>query len=491
MSDRLRHAIVSLRRWAEYFFQPCPHGLLRAIAGAVLAAAVAACLLLVFHLSTQGFRRTIALLPRDLASGLETLTAILTPVPHPLPPIAPWRQNLPAAIETPAAPPAQAFQTGRADQYRRGTNTFVRAPLRTDTLPYLDLPSVPLSEAAKQVDYALTQTMLRLDLGWSAFQLISYERRRTDTDPNHLEKLLPGMGGAYLLQRLRVYLPLAEGHTPETFTTALGEMLTIWSERASLHKTDALRLTIQVDKTVTHELFLSPQPGGTMASPAPDAPLLTIVIDDMGANLEAAQRLLHLGMPVTLSIWPRATHAARVADMAWNAGREILIHQPAEPLDFPAAQPGPGALFARMSHAEIAALFRDNISRVPHAVGVNNHMGSRFTTDKPSVAALCAVAAEHGLFVLDSLTHPRSLLALQAAQQGLAAYRRAVFLDDPLSRDAIRNALREAEQSARKHGQAIAIGHPHPETLDMLQEWLHTRDTDIRLVPLRSQRPLF
>jgi polysaccharide deacetylase 2 family uncharacterized protein YibQ len=118
-------------------------------------------------------------------------------------------------------------------------------------------------------------------------------------------------------------------------------------------------------------------------------------------------------------------------------------------------------------------------------------MGSRFTTDKASVEAFCAVAAEQGLFVLDSLTHPRSLLARQAVQQGLAAYRRAVFLDDPLSRDAIKNALREAEQLARKHGQAIAIGHPQPETLEVLREWLRTRDTDIRLVPLRAQHPLF
>jgi len=246
-----------------------------------------------------------------------------------------------------------------------------------------------------------------------------------------------------------------------------------------------------VDGATTHELFLSPEPGRAPDPPAPGVPLLTIVIDDMGASLEAAQRLLHMGAPVTLSIWPHAAHAARVADMGWKAGQEILLHQPAEPLDFPAMQPGPGALFTRMSRAEIMAVFSDNLSRVPHVAGVNNHMGSRLTTDKSSVEALCAAAAEHGLFVLDSLTHPNSLLARQAVQQGLAAYRRTVFLDDPLNRDAIRKALREAEQFARKHGQAIAIGHPHAETLDMLQEWLRARDASIRLVPLRVQSPLF
>ena len=520
MSDRLRQAIPALRRWAGYFFQPCPYGL-RTIAGAALAAIIASCLLLIFYLAAQGSRQTIALLPHNLASSLETLAVILTPKFRPLQPVASWQRHHFAEPQAPAAsswpdasfpldmpdiqaspflfksipdvpaPPAQALPPDQPEQYRSGANTFVRAPLRTDTLPYLDLPGIPLSEIVKQVDYALTQTMLRLNLDWGTFRLVSYERRQADTVKNQMEKPQTDIRGSYPLQRLRVYLPLAEGNTPETFTATLGKMLTIWSERASLHKVDELHLIIRVDGMISHELFLSPKPGSITTSLPPDAPLLTIVIDDMGASLEAAQRLLDLSVPITLSIWPRAVYTSQIANMAWNAGQEILIHQPAEPLDFPAMQPGPGTLFTRMSRTEIATLFRDSVSRVPHAVGVNNHMGSRFTMDKASVEALCAAAAEQGLFVLDSLTHPRSLLAQQAVLQGIAAYRRAVFLDDPLSRDAIQNALGEAEQLAHRHGQAIAIGHPHKETLDMLQEWLRTRDTSIRLVPLHAQRPLF
>ena len=82
MPDSLRHAISPLSRWAGYFFQPCPHGL-RAITGAALAASLAACLLLVFHLTTQGWSLTTALLPRNLAAGLEAITVALTPVPRP------------------------------------------------------------------------------------------------------------------------------------------------------------------------------------------------------------------------------------------------------------------------------------------------------------------------------------------------------------------------------------------------------------------------
>jgi polysaccharide deacetylase 2 family uncharacterized protein YibQ len=353
-------------------------------------------------------------------------------------------------------------------------DVFVRAPLKENTLPCLDadVPDAPLDEVVKQIDYALVQTMLRLGLERRAAQLVSREYR---------QKPRP-----FLFQRLRVYLPAGETHAPDAFFATARHMLSLWSERARVIRVAPLRLRLEVEGIATHELFLSPEARPALPAVRPGEPLLTIVIDDMGAGPEPARQLLRLDIPLTLAVWPHAVHAGTVSEMAWETGNEVLIHQPAEPRSA-RMHPGPDALTAGMSAEAIARVLSRNVQRVPHAVGVNNHMGSRFTADRAACAALSAAAAGDGLFVLDSLTHPSSVLAAESARQGVTTYKRSLFLDDDPSPTAILAALREAERLALASGRAIAIGHPHPETINALREWTQSRNTAIRLVPLREQ----
>jgi polysaccharide deacetylase 2 family uncharacterized protein YibQ len=273
------------------------------------------------------------------------------------------------------------------------------------------------------------------------------------------------------------------------FLATVRHMLSLWSERARMIHIAPLRLRLEVDGIVTHELFLSPDSSPARPVPQPALPLLTIVIDDMGANREAARQLLQLRLPLTLSVWPHAAHAQAVAEMAWKAGNEVLIHQPAEPRS-PLMHPGPDPLLATMSANAIARVLSRNVQLVPRAVGLNNHMGSRFTADRTACVALSAAAAAHGLFVLDSLTHPSSVLAAESAGQGVTTYKRSLFLYDNQAVTAIRAALHEAERLALASGQAIAIGHPYPETISALQEWAKDRNTAVHLVPLRDQPPV-
>ncbi|MDR2161463.1 MAG: divergent polysaccharide deacetylase family protein [Desulfovibrio sp.] len=215
-------------------------------------------------------------------------------------------------------------------------------------------------------------------------------------------------------------------------------------------------------------------------------PLMVIVIDDLGESMSAIRLLLSLDYPVTFAFWPHAGHVRQGAEAAHRAGREILIHYPMEPVGYPRVFPGPRSLLSSMPSERIAGLVEAGIAAVPHAVGLNNHMGSRFTQNRRGVSSVILTLKKHNLFLLDSVTHRRSVFADQARRLGIRAFRRDVFLDDTPGRSAVLSALRQAEGIALKRGSSIAIGHPLPETLAALQEWQKSRNSAVRLVRLQD-----
>ncbi len=222
-----------------------------------------------------------------------------------------------------------------------------------------------------------------------------------------------------------------------------------------------------------------------LARPLPAAALV-LVIDDLGQSLEAAEALAALPFPVTLALWPRASGTGAAANLAGQRGLDCLVHMPMEPLpraDGSRPKPGAGALFTDMSPQALAAALEPALSAVPTALGLNNHMGSRFTGSASASRQLCAQLAGRGFAVLDSLTSPHSRLAEAARAAGLVSVTRAVFLDTQRKTDAILAALDAAAARARSGGFAVAIGHPYPETLSALRRWRDKAGTAV--IPLR------
>ncbi len=217
-----------------------------------------------------------------------------------------------------------------------------------------------------------------------------------------------------------------------------------------------------------------------------ETPKLVIVIDDLGASETALRQLLALDYPVSCAFWPHGGHTRSGADAAYAAGREILVHQPMEPLGYPKVRPGPNALLFGMNGGRIRQIVKDSIACVPHATGLNNHMGSRFTQQADGVEALLRTLKEHNLFMLDSMTHKNSLFAARGAGLGIERYSRDVFLDAVHSKAAILAELRRAERIALLTGRAVAIGHPLPETLNALRDWQKLRNRSVRIVRLRD-----
>lgn len=213
---------------------------------------------------------------------------------------------------------------------------------------------------------------------------------------------------------------------------------------------------------------------------------LVIVIDDLGASASALHRLLALDYPVTCAFWPHGAHTGEGARQAHALGREILVHQPMEPLGYPGVKPGPNVLLTGMDEGRIRRLLNASLAAVPYATGLNNHMGSRFTQSASGVDAVIRFLRERGLFMLDSVTHARSVFAREGRRLGITHYRRNVFLDVTHTRAAVLEELRRAERIALLTGQAVAIGHPLPETLAALEDWQRLRNREVRIVRLRD-----
>lgn len=194
-----------------------------------------------------------------------------------------------------------------------------------------------------------------------------------------------------------------------------------------------------------------------------------IIMDDLGNDLHSARQLLEIDLAVTMAVLPELPHSAQVARMGHRQGREIIVHIPMEPLGYPATNPGRNALLTGLPEDEIRRRLNGFWGQVPHAVGGNNHMGSRFTQDAQGMQIVLGEMARHRLFFIDSLTTGSSLGLATARRLGVPAAARDVFLDNEQDVAKIRRELQRLIRVAQKQGQAIGICHPYRETLEALR----------------------
>ncbi|MCK5041003.1 MAG: divergent polysaccharide deacetylase family protein, partial [Sphingomonadales bacterium] len=176
---------------------------------------------------------------------------------------------------------------------------------------------------------------------------------------------------------------------------------------------------------------------------------------------------------INFSFLPYAEGLSWQTQLMNEAGHELMLHMPMEP-SVAGQNPGPKALLTSMSVDTIDEYLSWNLSRFDGFVGINNHMGSRFTENATLMTAVLEKLKTEGLFFIDSRTTSKSTGYDIAKEHGLQYEDRDVFLDNELSQDAIFAQFAELERIAQRNGSAIAIGHPHGETLAALEMWLPT-----------------
>ena len=216
----------------------------------------------------------------------------------------------------------------------------------------------------------------------------------------------------------------------------------------------------------------------------PSEARLAIIIDDIGQSPRRAASFLSIDANLTYAVLPHLPYSVELAHAIHAKGHEILLHQPMEPFDR-GLDPGPGALFVGDAASHIESVVAANIHAVPFAAGVNNHMGSRFTSHGDGIQSALQAIKHRGLFFVDSLTSSHSKAYRTACRLHMSSGRRDAFLDTRRQTQSILDRLYGVMGHALSHGHAIAIGHPYPETAEALRVFFsETHGTSIRMVPV-------
>lgn len=213
-------------------------------------------------------------------------------------------------------------------------------------------------------------------------------------------------------------------------------------------------------------------------------PKVAIIIDDLGYDLRPARKFFSLGLPVTLAVIPYAPYAAVVGAEAAMHGYETIAHIPMEPRDFPGTDPGPGGLLLNMDRMEIDDVLERNLSLVPGVSGVSNHMGSAFTGNREKMETVLGFLKRRDMFFVDSITTPGTVARHVSGRLGVKFAARDVFLDNDTEHGEIERQLELLLMMAERNGSAVGIGHPYPETIEVLSRHRERLLTRFDMVPI-------
>ena len=353
--------------------------------------------------------------------------------------------------------------------YRLFTSRYTNAPL----LPIFETyPSKGIETEIKHLDRCIYDALLALNIPARDVTFKTVEPKR-DSE------------GLWDFSELDILLPRTLSHSSikEAFLTRLSKRIPGESIRFALGTQQQLILDLSINAHHTHRIVFVKLREKKPAVPLPSSlPMVAIIIDDLGYDENIASKFLVLDGVMSFSVLPHSPFQKSIASTIHNSGRDVLLHLPMEPVEYPRVDPGAGALLSSMAPDDLLEQLRKNLDAVPIAVGVNNHMGSRLTQDPAKMHQIFTILKRRNLFFIDSLTSPRSCCERAADLLKLKFAQRQVFLDHVQDPNAIRFQIKRLISIARKNGKAIGIAHPYPATWEVLNEELPNIKTEVELV---------
>ena len=206
-------------------------------------------------------------------------------------------------------------------------------------------------------------------------------------------------------------------------------------------------------------LLLSVQNSATAEENKPKQLKASIIIDDFGGGTGGVRDFLEGGIPITAAVMPFTENSKEHAEWAHKNGIEVIVHLPMQPKKGKRSWLGPKPITVDLSPKEVKQRVEDALKSVPHAVGMNNHMGSLAVEDEEIVRAIVEVANEKKLYIIDSGTSPKSKFPKVAKEMNVPLLKRDVFLDDISTSSHVRKQMNRLAKITEFNGRGIAIGH--------------------------------
>lgn len=240
--------------------------------------------------------------------------------------------------------------------------------------------------------------------------------------------------------------------------------------------------------TPTYEVFsqkaVPPKPLTKLRTlPGDQPPLVAIIVDDIGYDRKAARQFIDMDAPLTLSVLPNGPFSRQLAADARAKGHEIMLHLPMEPSEFPAVNPGPGALLFQMTPDQLIDQLNIDLGLIPGIKGVNNHMGSGLSESSEHMRQIFSILKKRGLYYIDSRTTAKTVARPSARLLQLPFAERDIFIDHFEDERFIRGQLDQLIERAKQQGFAVGIAHPHSITYKVLSEFMPVIKQKVELVP--------
>lgn len=206
-------------------------------------------------------------------------------------------------------------------------------------------------------------------------------------------------------------------------------------------------------------------------------PKIALIIDDIGYRLEIVKKFIQLKIPITFSLLPESTYFQEILLLAKKHSIEIMLHMPMEPIAWPKTESQKDSfLLINDDRKAIINKLTSSIRQFPSLLGVNNHMGSRFTSNNEGMKTVLSVLKKEGLFFLDSKTAPGKLTYKLAKKMNVKFFARNIFLDHKRDLHSIKKQLNKSLFYAKKQGRCIVIGHPLEQTYQALKSKLTNKE---------------
>lgn len=284
------------------------------------------------------------------------------------------------------------------------------------------------------------------------------------SDGNHIIQLKILLNGSLPIEEFRRIMQ----SKVELFE---GELL---EENLALKPKDAIKIfKILLNNKPSHRLIIVRK-----SKEDADRKKIAIIIDDLGYSLDMLYALIEINQPLTLSIIPHLKYSRKTAQIAHERGYEIMLHLPMEPENYPANNPGLGAILTHMSPDEIYHTVLEDIASLPYITGVNNHMGSKATQDYTIMKHVLKVIKEHNLYFIDSQTSDHTIAYKVAQEMGVPTGLRVIFIDKIQEVSYTEKELKSLFVYAENNGYAIGIGHAFPSTIKALKNVLPNINND-------------
>ena len=192
-----------------------------------------------------------------------------------------------------------------------------------------------------------------------------------------------------------------------------------------------------------------------------------IIIDDISHKYQL-NRLKKMPFKVTPSIFPPTKMNMNSQKLALGL-KHFMVHLP---LESNSKQMNKIYKLLRVNSTKKEIINRvEEIRRLfPNAKYINNHTGSKFTSNYIASKNLYKALMDNSFIFVDSRTSQNSKIAKIAQEFHKKYFKNDLFIDNNISTPQIIKELKKGIALANSRGYAVVIGHPHPQTFKALQE---------------------